>query len=96
MNMFSEKPENALSGRVIACHGPQKAWHARATPCATARGTALKPLKNRAKRVAASARLAKRQFCQSNQRLALIAASLRYVWYKSEAFGPKPTFQGTL
>ncbi len=78
--MFSEKPANALSGRVIACHGPQKAWHARATPCGTARGTALKPLKIRAKRVADSARLAKRQFCQSYQRLALIAASLREVW----------------
>lgn len=92
--MFSEKPENTLSGRVIAWHGPQKAWHAPATTCGTARGTALKPLKNRAKRVAASARLAKRQFCQSNQRLALIAASLRYVWTFYEDRRSEPPFSG--
>ncbi|PRZ45609.1 hypothetical protein [Tritonibacter scottomollicae] len=80
---------------ILPGHSWAKGWASLGQSRATAGPEAISTLKNRASQVAASDRLAKRQFCQLNQRIALIAASLRYVWDKSEAPGPKPTFQGT-
>ena len=68
-----------------------QAWHGAAT------GTGSDPQSTdfNGFSFAASDNKPKWQFWQQNQRLALIAALLRGVWYKSEAPGPKLAFQGT-
>lgn len=92
----SNHPESVLNGSAIACHSRGNPWHGRGTTRAMGRATAISTLKNRVSQVAASDRLAKRKFCQSNQRIALIAASLRYVWTFYEDQRAEHSFDGPI
>lgn len=84
MMNFLTRAETGQSPNAIPCHSRGTAWHGRATPPAMGRFWGFGILKNRASQGAAISNFPKDHFWQLNQRLALIAALLRYVWTFNE------------
>ncbi|MBY6059273.1 hypothetical protein [Leisingera daeponensis] len=95
MMTFLMRPDTGQFLYAMPCHSRGMAWHSPATTPATGHFGASGSLKNMASQGSDTPELPKCQFWQLNQRFALIASLLREVWYKSEAPGPKPAFQGT-